>query len=101
VGLAVSAKFLDAAPEVVAAAHVACVEAGSWANAHPDEAGAATGPVLGLPAPVVAASLPHVRLDVVSARQAQQDIELYLQNLMELSPGIVGGKLPDADFYWG
>jgi NitT/TauT family transport system substrate-binding protein len=101
VGLAVSAKFLEAAPEIVAAAHAACVEAGTWANAHPDEAGAVTGPVLGLPAPVVAASVPHVRLNVVSARQAREDIEIYFQHLMELSPAIVAGKLPQADFYWG
>jgi NitT/TauT family transport system substrate-binding protein len=101
VGLAVSAKFLEAAPEIVAAAHAACVEAGTWANAHPDEAGAVTGPVLGLPAPVVAASVPHVRLDVISAQQAREDIEIYFQHLMELSPAIVAGKLPQADFYWG
>jgi len=101
VGLAVSAKFLADSPEIVAAAHAACVEAGSWANAHPDEAGAATGPVLGLPAPVVAASVPHVRLDVLSARQAREDIELYFHHLMELSPAIVGGGVPQADFYWG
>jgi NitT/TauT family transport system substrate-binding protein len=101
VGLAVSAKFLESAPDVVAAAHAACVEASAWANANPDEAGAAAGPVLGLPAPVVAASVPHVRLEVISARQAREDIELYFQSLMELSPAIVGGKLPDADFYWG
>jgi NitT/TauT family transport system substrate-binding protein len=101
VGLAVSAKFLETGPDIVAAAHAACVEAGTWANAHPDEAGAVTGPVLGLPAPVVAASVPHVRLDVISARQAREDIEIYFRHLIDLSPGIVGGKLPDADFYWG
>jgi NitT/TauT family transport system substrate-binding protein len=42
-----------------------------------------------------------VRLDVVSARQAREDIEIYFQHLMELSPAIVAGKLPQADFYWG
>jgi NitT/TauT family transport system substrate-binding protein len=101
VGLAVSARFLESAPNVVAAAHAACIEASGWALAHPEEAGAVTGPLLGLPAPVVAASLPHVRLDVLSARQARDDIELYFNYLMELSPGTVGGKLPDDDFYWG
>jgi NitT/TauT family transport system substrate-binding protein len=70
-------------------------------HAHPDEAGAATGPALGLPAAVIARSLPHVHLDVVSARQAREDIEIYFRHLMDLAPGIVGGRLPDAGFYWG
>jgi hypothetical protein len=26
---------------------------------------------------------------------------VYIKNLIDLSPGIVGGRLPDADFYWG
>ncbi|MCB6176771.1 ABC transporter substrate-binding protein [Rhodobacter sp. Har01] len=101
VGLAVSAELLDSRPEVVAAAHAACIEAAAWALAQPEAAGALAGPLLDLPAPVIARSLPHVHLDVVSARAAQDDIEAYFQNLMQLDPGIVGGKLPEAGFYWG
>jgi NitT/TauT family transport system substrate-binding protein len=101
VGLAASARLVETEPEVVAAAHAACVEAGAWVRAHPDEAAAAAGPALGLPAPVIAASLPHVHLDVVSAQAAREDIEVYFRHLMELAPGIVGGRLPDPGFYWG
>jgi NitT/TauT family transport system substrate-binding protein len=101
VGLAVSETYLASAPGVVAAAHAACVEAGAWTREHPDEAGAVTGPLLGLPAAVVAASLPYSRLEVMTARQARDDIEVYFKHLMELSPAIVGAKLPDPDFYWG
>lgn len=101
VGLAVSEAFLQAQPDVVAAAHAACVEAGAWVLAHPDEAGAETSAALGLPAPIIGKSLPFVHLEVQSAREAQADIELYFENLMALDPGVVGGKLPGADFYWG
>ncbi|ARE41986.1 putative sulfonate/nitrate transport system substrate-binding protein [Rhodovulum sp. P5] len=101
VGLAASSDLLDTAPEIVAAAHHACVDAGAWVLAHPDVAGAATAPLLGLPAPVIARSLPFVHLDVVSAREAQEDIAAYLNNLMALAPGIVGGRLPEDGFYWG
>ena len=78
-----------------------CVEASSWITAHPREAAELAAPALGLPAEVIAASLPHVRLDVVPARQARDDIEVYFKNLMELDPGVVGGRLPDAAFYAG
>ncbi|MBK1635878.1 ABC transporter substrate-binding protein [Rhodovulum adriaticum] len=101
VGLAASAELVETAPAVIAAAHAACVEAGAWVRAHPQAAGAAAGPALGLPADIVARSLPFVHLDVTSAREARADIEHYFQNLMALAPGIVAGRLPEADFYWG
>lgn len=101
VGLAVSADLLDTQPGLVAAVQAACVEASTWIAAHPAEAAELAAPALGLPAEVIAASLPHVRLDVVPARQARDDIEVYFNNLMELDPGIVGGRLPDAAFYAG
>ena len=56
---------------------------------------------LPLPAPIIAKSLPFIHLDVKSAKQAQDHIEIYFDHLMSLNPGIVGGKKPDASFYWG
>ena len=101
VGLAVSEAYLEAHPEIVAAAHAACVAAGGAVLADPEEAARDTAPLLGLPAPIVAQSLPFVHLDVVSARDAKDDIALYFENLMALDPGIVGGKVPDDAFFWG
>jgi len=101
VGLAVSAAYLDAHPEVVSAAHAACVEVGPAVLANPGEAAAATAPLLGLPAPIIAQSLPCVHLDVVSAREAKDVITLYFESLMALDPGIVGGAIPDDAFFRG
>jgi NitT/TauT family transport system substrate-binding protein len=101
VGLAVSEEFLDAHEDVVRAAHEACVDAGQWVLDNPDEAGALSAPTLGLPAPIIAKSLPFVHIDVHSAKQAREDIELYFDYLMDLDPAIIGGKKPDPAFYWG
>ena len=101
VGLAVSEAFLDAHPEVVEAVHMACVAAGEWVLANPDAAGMLATGRLGLPAPVIAKSLPFVHIDVKTAKESQQDIELYFDYLMDIDPGIVGGRKPDPDFYWG
>ncbi|MEJ2001803.1 MAG: ABC transporter substrate-binding protein [Maritimibacter sp.] len=101
VGLAVSEAYLDAAPDVVAAAHAACVEAGDWVRDNPGAAGEAASPALGLPAPIIAKSLPFTHLEVQSAAEAKADIELYFENLAAMDPGIIGGKLPDDGFYWG
>jgi NitT/TauT family transport system substrate-binding protein len=99
VGLAISDTLLQAAPDLAAAAQSACAEAAPWALTHPDDAGALTAPLLGLPAPVIAQSLPYVRLAATPARTARPAIESYFQALMTLDPGIVGGALPDPAFY--
>lgn len=100
-GLCVTESFLAAHPDVVAGLHAACLDAGAWVAAHAAEAGALGAEPLGLPAAVIEASLPRFRLAVRSAAEARADLELYFRNLMTLSPGIVGGRLPDAAFYWG
>lgn len=101
VGLAANPDFLERHPEVVAAVHAATVEAGAWVLANPDAAGALASETLPLPAPVIAKSVPFVHLDVQSAKEAREDIEVYFGHLMSLDPGIVGGRLPDPAFYWG
>ncbi|SIO25638.1 NitT/TauT family transport system substrate-binding protein [Rhodovulum sp. ES.010] len=101
VGLAASARLCAEAPELVNAAHAACVEAGAWVRAHPEAAAAATAPLLGLPAAAVANSLRFVRLEVTAARAVRDDIDVYFGNLLALVPGILGHRLPDARFYWG
>lgn len=101
VGMAVNPEFLDAHPDVVSAAHAACIEAGTWALTNPDAAGVLAGQTLPLPPEMIAQSLPFIHLDVVSAKEAREDIEVYFKHLMSLDSGIVGGRLPDPAFYWG
>ncbi|RYH10815.1 ABC transporter substrate-binding protein [Tropicimonas sp. IMCC6043] len=101
VGLAANPAFLEAHADVVSAVHAACVEAGEWVLANPEAAGRLASETLPLPAPIIAKSVLYIHLDVRSALQAREDIEIYFENLMNLDPGIVGGKLPDPGFYWG
>lgn len=101
VGLAANPAFLDAHANLVEAVHQACVEAGKWVLENPQEAGKIASKTLPLPAPIIAKSLPFIHLDVQSAKQAREDIEIYFDHLMSLNPKIVGGKIPDSSFYWG
>lgn len=39
-------------------------------------------------------------LDAVPAAKARPDVEFLFKLLLERSPGLVGGKLPDDGFYW-
>lgn len=100
-GLGVSEELVQNHPEIVAAIHRGCVEAGQWVLANPAEAGALGEPLLEMPAAMIERSIPHFRLEVASAAEARADMEAYFTDLMELSPDIVGGRLPEASFYWG
>ncbi|WP_316862986.1 PhnD/SsuA/transferrin family substrate-binding protein [uncultured Cohaesibacter sp.] len=101
VGLAVNPEFLDANPDVVRAVHEACVDAGQWIKQNWAEAGKLAAQTLPLPAPIIEKSLPFIHLDVKSAKESREDIELYFEHIMSLDPGIVGGRKPDEGFYWG
>lgn len=100
-GLGVREDFLQANPELVRAIHQGCVESARWVLDNPAEAGKLGAATLDLAAPVVEKSIPHFRLDVVSAADAKPDLQHYFAALMEMSPDILGGRLPDDAFYWG
>jgi NitT/TauT family transport system substrate-binding protein len=100
-GLAVTEDFVQAHPEVVTAIHAGCVASARWVMEHPQEAGRLGAAHLGLSAEIVERSLPRFRLAVASAAEARADMESYFTDLMDMSPNIIGGKLPAAGFYWG
>jgi NitT/TauT family transport system substrate-binding protein len=100
-GLVVTEDFVQAHPEVVTALHAGCVASARWVLAHPQEAGRLGAAHLSLAADIVERALPRFRLAVTSAAEARADLEGYFTDLMDMSPNIVGGKLPAARFYWG
>jgi NitT/TauT family transport system substrate-binding protein len=100
-GLAVAEDFVQAHPEVVAAVHAGCLSAAQWTLAHPAEAGRLIAEQLNLTPEIVTRSIPRFRLAVQSAAEARPDMENYFTDLMEMSPDIVGGRLPEAPYYWG
>jgi len=53
----------------------------------------------GVPAPIVEQVIPRLNLDVVAAADARAELEQFFTELATLSPDIIGGSLPDADFY--
>lgn len=44
-------------------------------------------------------AIDHSRLEAVDARSAQAELEFFYQVLEERSPALIGGRLPDDDFY--
>jgi NitT/TauT family transport system substrate-binding protein len=73
----------------------------AWAAANPEAMGAlAEKGIEGLRAPAAASGIKFSELRAVPALDARRELEFYFSRLQELAPDIIGGKLPDAGFYW-
>lgn len=95
-GLAVAKGF----PEALIAPLQAALEAATAATlADPQKAAAAASEAFELPAPLLAAAIPHARLVARPASQIRPAIEAMLGLMAQSDAAIIGGKLPDDGFY--
>lgn len=98
-GLAITQSFLDTNGDAVAPILSALTDATAGVLADPAQASAhATGP-LGLPAPLLAASVLHSNLVARPAAEARADIERMLTAMAGPDLARIGGLLPDDAFY--
>lgn len=73
----------------------------NFANESPNEMAIeanATG--LETPEAIISASVPNSHLIFKTAKEARDEINLYLEKLYEFEPKTVGGTLPDDNFYY-
>jgi NitT/TauT family transport system substrate-binding protein len=99
-GLAVTASFADQSPSIVNALHRATVEAAGWVKAEPAAAAALGEARLGFAKAPTQLALEEGDATVIAAREARPAIEAFLGALAELSPALIGGKLPGEGFYF-
>ncbi len=72
-----------------------------WANDHPEEAARlAVKYFEGINAPAIEESLKYVYFDSKSTADVQKEIETMFDVFLKVNPDSIGGKLPDADFYF-
>lgn len=98
-GTLVQADLLETNPELVAALKSGIQGSVDWMNAEKDAAAQLGAQEFKLPAPVVRKSLDNIRMERISAADAREDLEFFYSALAELSPKLIGGKLPDDSFY--
>jgi NitT/TauT family transport system substrate-binding protein len=90
-------------PEVIAAFEREYAAAVQWMLGDPAAAGQLVEtelPELGLKAAVLTASLENITWQHTPAAEARSSLESFYTALMELSPEVIGGKLPDDGFYY-
>ncbi len=73
----------------------------AWYKANPKEAGEMVSQYISMLDPdAVADSIEYVILDMEDAKDSQKDLEVFFEALKKNNPKSIGGKLPDAKFYY-
>jgi len=98
-GTLVQSEWADKNPERLAQIKQSIASSVDWMNNMKDEAAALGSKEFGLPMPIVRKSLDNVHMERVSAAEVREDLEFFYNALSELSPKLIGGKLPDDGFY--
>ena len=98
-GLAVTKAIYEDQPDLLAPLQAALQQAVAEVNADPARAAGNASEGLGLPAPVIAASIPNARLVVKSAKEMRGPIEAMFRAMTGNDFKRLGGKLPDDQFY--
>lgn len=98
-GLAVTAAFHAANPALVAQLQEALVKATAEVIAAPAVAAGHSAAYFELPVPVIQQAIPHSNLVAVAARNARADLEHMFTTAAGADLAMLGGRLPDKDFY--
>lgn len=99
--LVVKKDFADKNPQIVNKFLSAYKNSIGWVNKNSVQAGElAKKHDIGIPADVTAAAVPMCNIHYIDAVNARPAVEKFLQVLLSFSPESIGGKLPDAEFYY-
>ena len=98
-GLGLGKSFSESWPDAADALQATLVKAVADVITNPQEAAAKTSDILGMPAPILAKSIPQSALTATPANESRPALEAMFKAVMEVDPKIIGGKLPDDGFY--
>ncbi|HBQ36170.1 MAG TPA: hypothetical protein DD729_04935 [Rhodobacteraceae bacterium] len=98
-GTLVQSEWADKNPERLAQIKKSIASSIDWMNNNKDACAALGAKEFKLPAPIIRKALDNVHMERVSAAEAKEDLIFFYNALSELSPKLIGGKLPDDGFY--
>ncbi|MDD2554101.1 MAG: ABC transporter substrate-binding protein [Desulfotomaculaceae bacterium] len=98
-GMVVRNEFVRLYPKAVTDFQNAYKSAIEWTVANKAEAAPLAVSYMDIPEPVFIKSMEKTRLFFMSGWEAREDVNIYLSRLLDISPDMVGGKIPDEKFY--
>jgi NitT/TauT family transport system substrate-binding protein len=99
VGAGIESTLLSSSPNLPTTLLAGLSQAKDWVFANPQDAATLAGKTLQISPPVFTEALGHSQITVKSAAAARPELETFYRTLLQLSPGVLGGRLPGDDFY--
>lgn len=100
VALFVNSKFSKEYPQFTDIINAYYKKGVDWVNKNPDEAAQLASKHFGMPAPVLKKSMDRVNLNIYSEAESRQLTEFYFGEMLKMYPELLGGALPDEEFYY-
>ncbi|MCL6615105.1 MAG: ABC transporter substrate-binding protein, partial [Firmicutes bacterium] len=98
--LVVKAALAEEHPEVVREFFHQAALSSEWVNRHPEEAGRLAEEYVQISAAAAREAIPRCNLRFAEAASVREEVDHYLRRLYAFDPASVGGRIPDAGFYW-
>jgi NitT/TauT family transport system substrate-binding protein len=98
--LVVSGKFAREQPERLKQFLKDMDKSIAWLNRNPESGGILAEKYVQIPAAAVEKGIARCNLSYKPARKVKDEVGRFLERLAEVAPEAIGGKLPDAGFYY-
>jgi NitT/TauT family transport system substrate-binding protein len=98
--LVVTKKFAREQPERLKQFLKGLEKSIAWLNRNPGTGGVLAEKYVKIPAAAVEKGIVRCNLRYKPARQVKEEVGRFLERLGEVAPDAIGGKLPDAGFYY-
>jgi len=99
VGLFVSSEFAEKYPDITARFAHLYFEKAKWVRENIESTSMLAEKYLNIPASIFKESLTRTHFECISSYDARKTVESYLKEILETYPELIGGKLPDEEFY--
>ena len=100
VSLFANAKFIEENPQFTEIIDGYYTQGVDWVNNNQKAAAELASRHFDLPAPVLNKSLNRVNLNIYSETESRELTELYFGEMLKMYPELLGGNLPDEEFYY-
>ena len=100
-GISILSRLQNDHPDVVEVIQTELRNSLDWIDQNPTAAAELGAKYMEIPPAVIEQSLQNNRFEYVPAVEARPELEEFYQALMQVNPKLLGGQLPNAEFYAG
>ncbi len=100
VGLFAGAEFIAENQQIAKAVNGMYKKGIKWVNENPEKAAELGAKYFDMPAKILQASFARINLNYYSQSENRELVNEFFSEIMKMYPEILGGKIPDEEFYF-